>query len=45
MISNIMHVLYRFDYDGLWSYANTFGETAKMHGGIAHLDDVRYLMR
>ncbi|TRY76508.1 hypothetical protein TCAL_11403 [Tigriopus californicus] len=37
--------LYRFDYIGGWGYVSLFNETAQSFGGVAHLDDIRYLMR
>lgn len=37
--------MHRFDYEGMWSYANTFGDSCEDYKGTAHLDDVRYLMK
>ncbi|XP_059097835.1 esterase FE4-like isoform X2 [Tigriopus californicus] len=41
-LSNIY--LYKFNYIGSWGYVNMYGESPNHHGGVAHLDDVRYIM-
>lgn len=37
--------LFKFDYEGLWSFAHEFEETQHDYNGVAHLDDLRYLFR
>ena len=36
---------FRFDYEGMWTYSNNFGDSCADYKGVAHLDDVRYLMK
>ena len=37
--------LFKFDFEGLWSFAHEFEETEHDYNGVAHLDNVRYLLR
>lgn len=37
--------LYRFGFQGQWSYVELLDKEKKDYGGVAHLDDVRYFMR
>ncbi|TRY80694.1 hypothetical protein TCAL_13590 [Tigriopus californicus] len=36
---------YKFNYIASWGYVNMYNETPADHGGVAHLDDLRYFMR
>eukprot|EP00095_Tigriopus_kingsejongensis_P005111 snap_masked-scaffold161_size295871-processed-gene-1.19 protein:Tk05111 transcript:snap_masked-scaffold161_size295871-processed-gene-1.19-mRNA-1 annotation:"venom carboxylesterase-6-like" len=35
---------HRFDYMGGFGYTELFGDKQAHHGGVAHLDDIRYVM-
>ncbi|XP_059097739.1 esterase E4-like [Tigriopus californicus] len=35
---------YKFNYIGSWGYVNLYKENPAYHGGVAHLDDLRYVM-
>jgi carboxylesterase type B len=37
--------LFKFDYEGLWSFAHEFEETEHDYNGVAHFDDIRYLFK
>ena len=34
-----------FKYRGLWTFAHEFEETKHDYGGVAHVDDLRYLFK
>jgi carboxylesterase type B len=37
--------VHRFDYRGLWTFAHQFEETKHDYGGVAHVDDLRYVFK
>ena len=43
---SLAHVfIHKFNFRGLWTFAEEFEETKHDYEGVAHVDDLRYLFK